>query len=63
MQHPVRVALALIDNNNIAADLMIAFSYGRQADRSLDLSVVRASEEMCGRYLESWFRGVFCMMI
>jgi hypothetical protein len=63
MQHPVRVALALIGNNDIAADLMIAFSYGRQADRSLDLSVIWASEEMCNRYLQSWFRGVFCMMI
>lgn len=53
MQHPVHVALALINNNDPAADLMIAFSWARKADRA-ETSVAVAAENLFSRWYTSW---------
>lgn len=56
MQHPVRVGIALINNNVLDADLLIAFSWGRQAESSEDENVRKNAQDMCKKYLNWWLK-------
>ena len=54
MQHPVALALALISNNDPAADLMIAFSWARKADNAERTDIAVAAENSFQRCYTSW---------